>query len=163
MLKNLNDILCNGLGSYRNRSCEWYYYSGVGDQLTIHKRSHVEFEIKQLVFKHKRYSSLTRRIVEFRRYRSTVGADNEAIFSLLVYKISSPVQTFDRAPHGNSKVDTLFPRTKKFCLDKNHRRCRQTVHGKFYEQLFDEAGGIFSFRTDVDYYVQHEINIQYKH
>lgn len=150
-LQNPKDVLCDGLGSYRNQSNDWYYYTRVGSTLTKSPRMHAEFEIRSTSFKHQKLENFPRRVVEFRENTNKDNRKcNKILLALVVYKNIWPAD-ISCAPHGNSNTQRPFTRTKFSVRDRIREQVGKTVHGKIYENLFGEAGGLMACTGEVDY------------
>ena len=146
------DVVSDGLGSFINLSCDWYY---LNDQFERCKEQlGATYEIKSTHYSLKRDSSFKRRIVEIRDYDgNTKRSNSNPKLTLLCYDFKGTVHELqDMPPHGNCKTTrTPFTSTKKSVRDNKKTSIGKVSHTKVHDKLLADAGGLMHCKNDTDY------------
>lgn len=123
-LHSHKDVLCDGLGIYRNNSCDWYHYTK--DWSRTSDKNRAWWEVKSTHFKLRRDSSFMRRVVELRKNDGD-SKTNTPVYAIVIYKFQGPVHGLPPMdPHGNqTRNDKQFTRIKPSVRDETKKPARK--------------------------------------
>lgn len=152
-ISNSRDISRDGLGSYINQSCDWFYFDlDKNDKFVKGKAGKGRYEVKSTHFKLKRDKTFLRRIVELRENRGD-REKNLPLLAIVVYKfVGEPHILPPMQAHGNSKQPSKeFTGTKPSVLSEIREQRGKMPADKINDQLFEKAGGMWACRDQTTY------------
>ena len=143
-LRNVKDIVCDGLGVFRNNSCTTSNYLFANNELIACPKNEGNAYIKTTYYTHTDYSDFRKRIV-------ICFVDGKAKFALIAYAFDHGEHEIALRPHGNSKAKKTYTRNKFSVREEIAENVDKVSTSDIYEKSFQDAGGILQCSNYTDY------------
>ena len=138
LLNSPEDVKCDGLGSWLNRSNVSTKFNYDGKIISDSKPYNCE--IKTTYFTHRHFNNSKRRLI-------IVKLNEKPKYALLLYKHEGGCKITDQA-HGNSKTKQKFTRTMPSTFEKAREGVKHKQPQDIYIESIRDAGGPTGIRND---------------
>lgn len=130
------DILCDGLGSFKNNSKRTWFYTYDGSTFITSTHTECNYIVTVSYFTHKHSSDFKKRVVKLAKKDGNVCQ-----LALLVYRFDENQHEIVALPHGNSKSGRPFNRTMPSVMSNIRENIGKKSVRSIFNDSFIQAGG----------------------